>query len=338
MNDDRHIPHETLTAYLDGEIAPDARARVDAHLARCAECRATLASWEAVDRDLDAATPTLTDEDWNALAARVDRAIEEEERKAAPGLSPSAGSWRELARRLAPRPIAWSAAGAFAVALLVVLLLPHEERFTPVEPAPTSLEPSPSAPREKLKAAEEDAARRDAPSTGTLSSEIGEAKLEAETPAATAAPPTPSLQQDFAPQHTSGDDARARSTSIAALRDSLTALDARRLNAAKSLAPSSPEGFAVMKSRQSANESRREVAGAEAADREAPAPDPDFAREIELVAELVAADPLPFCEEARTRRGRWESDANFRVLSEESRAHLAAIDAACPNSSREVSR
>lgn len=39
---------ELLTAYLDDDLAPPARAAFDAHLAGCPGCRAALAQWRTV--------------------------------------------------------------------------------------------------------------------------------------------------------------------------------------------------------------------------------------------------------------------------------------------------
>lgn len=68
-----HPDVDTLSAHLDGDLAADARTRVDAHLAACAACRASrsrlaalVASVGALPRDL-APPPDV----WQSVRARV---------------------------------------------------------------------------------------------------------------------------------------------------------------------------------------------------------------------------------------------------------------------------
>lgn len=55
------VSHETLMRYLDGELAPDERARVEDHLSGCAECRREVEVFRSMKRDLAAAAPDGTD-------------------------------------------------------------------------------------------------------------------------------------------------------------------------------------------------------------------------------------------------------------------------------------
>lgn len=48
MNPSEHLPIELLSAHLDGEAAPEERARADAHLAACAACRATFEDFRTI--------------------------------------------------------------------------------------------------------------------------------------------------------------------------------------------------------------------------------------------------------------------------------------------------
>ena len=44
---------EQLSDYLDGELSPQAKAKVDAHLAGCAECRAVAADLAKLHADVE---------------------------------------------------------------------------------------------------------------------------------------------------------------------------------------------------------------------------------------------------------------------------------------------
>ncbi len=163
MTTERHPTEEVLSAFLDGELAAGERAAIAAHLEACEACRGVLAAYERVDRD--AAAPALGDagarseREWEALAIRIDRAIDAEAgagaaaaraggaleaaARAARGAAESrpsaaAPSSRRAAReafgnalmRAFARPsVAWGAAGTFAAVLLVLVLRPETERL-----------------------------------------------------------------------------------------------------------------------------------------------------------------------------------------------------------------
>jgi anti-sigma factor RsiW len=48
-----HPTHEEWMSHLYGELPPPRRSELDAHLAQCAECRATIAQWRATTQQLD---------------------------------------------------------------------------------------------------------------------------------------------------------------------------------------------------------------------------------------------------------------------------------------------
>lgn len=64
---------DRLSEYLDGELAPDERAALDAHLAACGDCAATLAELRAVVDRAGALVPRAPDADlWPGVAKRID--------------------------------------------------------------------------------------------------------------------------------------------------------------------------------------------------------------------------------------------------------------------------
>ena len=75
-----HPASGRLSDYLDGGLSPEARERIDAHLAACESCAATLAALRAVV----------------AIAQGADE-----------GPEPPPGLWRGIAPRLTPRRVAW---------------------------------------------------------------------------------------------------------------------------------------------------------------------------------------------------------------------------------------
>jgi anti-sigma factor RsiW len=96
-----------LVAFLDEELAPEARARVEAHLADCAACRAELERlWKALGA-LDALPAT---QPGPGFEARLEAALARERKPA----------W--WARWLRPAP-ALALGGALAAALLLVVLV-----------------------------------------------------------------------------------------------------------------------------------------------------------------------------------------------------------------------
>lgn len=70
-----HDELDLLSSYLDGELDASDRARLDAHMATCAECRTTLAGLQATIADLQTLPePVPTPQDTWALRAAIRRA------------------------------------------------------------------------------------------------------------------------------------------------------------------------------------------------------------------------------------------------------------------------
>jgi hypothetical protein len=68
-------PSDTLSAYVDGELAAEAAGQIDAHLGSCAECRATVGDLEALRRKAAAlaGTGAMPAHDlWPGIAARLE--------------------------------------------------------------------------------------------------------------------------------------------------------------------------------------------------------------------------------------------------------------------------
>lgn len=99
-----HADGQDVSSYLDGELGPEARARVELHLSSCAECRAELESLRHLKLALSAAPRRPLPADVAvALEARASR-------RAVPFL---AGLLR---------PVVWGPAGAVGLAALLVSL------------------------------------------------------------------------------------------------------------------------------------------------------------------------------------------------------------------------
>jgi len=70
-----HGELELLSAYLDGELDPPERTRVETHMPTCAECRETLAALRATVTDLKTLPePAPTEQDSWALRSAISRA------------------------------------------------------------------------------------------------------------------------------------------------------------------------------------------------------------------------------------------------------------------------
>ena len=96
---------EQVGAYLEGDLAPAARAAAEAHLARCADCAALVADLQrigAVARTLPTLAPSR--DLWEGIAARIE----------APVIALPAGGARPAGRR--PR---WASFAAAAAALVI---------------------------------------------------------------------------------------------------------------------------------------------------------------------------------------------------------------------------
>jgi predicted anti-sigma-YlaC factor YlaD len=112
-----HPNQDTLNLYLDGELEPQSRAAVEAHLSACAGCRGELDALRAVFADLEALAPTPPPIDLAPLVlARL---------APTPHSHWPAGAWALLAAQIA------------AVAALAVWLAPELGRrvFAAIPPA-----------------------------------------------------------------------------------------------------------------------------------------------------------------------------------------------------------
>lgn len=109
-----------LTAYLDGELSPRRRRRVEEHLARCRVCSAELDSLRASDRILGMSSPPpVSDDRWRVFDRELHAALDRVDREAT-----RARKVREArpVERL-DRRVAWATAGVAVAAVLVALAL-----------------------------------------------------------------------------------------------------------------------------------------------------------------------------------------------------------------------
>ncbi len=70
--DTRHYSEEELLLQIIGEVAPETRAEISAHLEECQECRSVQQEYAALVRNLrDWTVPELSPESWRAGKAMV---------------------------------------------------------------------------------------------------------------------------------------------------------------------------------------------------------------------------------------------------------------------------
>jgi hypothetical protein len=126
---------ERLSAYLDGELAAEERAAVDAHVRTCAECTAALAEMRAVDeafRQLPAEAPAGYFESLpSRVRTRLDAQGAGRERRV-----PAASS-----RRLHLPSWTWAVAAALVLAAVTPLTL-KRARPLPIPPSPATEAPA----------------------------------------------------------------------------------------------------------------------------------------------------------------------------------------------------
>lgn len=129
---------EHLSAFADGQLAPDAAETVRQHLESCAACLAELAGLQETLRQLDALpaetpSPRLRTE----FYARLDAAL-----VAAPCPTPTAAPWRERLRgflgQLLPAHPLWQAGAAAALFALGLLAGAHLLTPAPAAPDPAT--------------------------------------------------------------------------------------------------------------------------------------------------------------------------------------------------------
>jgi len=105
-------PGPALAAYVTGDLAADERARIEAHLVECAECRETATEFRGLLDELAATTPAPPDVAWARYRAELRARVAARRR-------PS-----RRARWLRPAPVAAMAAMAAALVIIVYAALP----------------------------------------------------------------------------------------------------------------------------------------------------------------------------------------------------------------------
>jgi hypothetical protein len=154
-----------LSAYLDRELDPLVARRVEEHLVSCVACSDALIAMREAGRVLAAAVPLRSEAEWEALALRVEMAIDREEARvfqeaavqdvmvdaAEPdfAMARAASMEAKARRREMPPPrrtrgFGWWAygSGAIAAAMLVLLLWPwFKEHVEEGPPAPRAKAP-----------------------------------------------------------------------------------------------------------------------------------------------------------------------------------------------------
>ncbi len=123
---------ELLSAYAVGGLTPGEAARVEAYLSRHPEARDELDEIARTLAAVRAAEPRPHGEpDWDAMARDIQRVCSDE---------PAAPRWWQFWRQWWRRPVVLAAAGAVAVALVVVAVsrgddaTPDQERTAAVDP------------------------------------------------------------------------------------------------------------------------------------------------------------------------------------------------------------
>jgi anti-sigma factor RsiW len=154
-----------ISAYVDGELSPDQKARVETELTRCEGCRAEYESvlrmralvWEVFQQDLRAAGDRSV---WDGVAARLDRL---EADAAEGGWAAGVRAWFERLRMgltspAAPAGVA-AAVATVIIAVTLMLVLGPDRGDDPASPAhleqvamPESSQPA--APQPAAEAAE----------------------------------------------------------------------------------------------------------------------------------------------------------------------------------------
>jgi len=209
-----------LSPYLDRELDPLVARRVDEHVSSCPVCSDALAAMREAGRILAAAVPLRSEAEWEALALRVEMAIDREEARvfqeaakqelvlheaaahtewtpvAAMRTATHAAPKREKATR--SRGFGWWAygSGAIAAAMLVVLLWPwlksRVEEGPPVPSPQDILMDAPSTTTEQ-----EQSSVREPASTATPEKTRATAS-DSRQPAASAPEAPPSVKRDGA--------------------------------------------------------------------------------------------------------------------------------------------
>jgi hypothetical protein len=200
----------SLSAFLDGELAPADRATVEAHLAECPACASHLAELAALDAAARAVPVEAPEDYFEAFPGRVRRTLE----------GRKARSW-------SPPHWGWAVAAAAILAVVTPLTLHEVGRSVPAPATAPAVAPSAAAPQ-RVPAAEPTSAPRDqvvglenksqvdeeaplqasaapkgradsgAPGPAHLKQELADRAVPAATPAAPPPPPAPAPKAAFA--------------------------------------------------------------------------------------------------------------------------------------------
>jgi hypothetical protein len=171
MNDADRKLLPLLSGWLDGELTADDAQRVEEALRHSPELRAVLEEWRGLDETIPGTIPSRPEADWEALAMRVENAVQAEAtadaqtqrptlRKAGTEPRSDAAGWFDRLRLLWGSH-RWALGGGgsiVAAALLVLLLWPDpqgrlrdagvtpESITPPAESSPVGLPPAPPPP------------------------------------------------------------------------------------------------------------------------------------------------------------------------------------------------
>ena len=138
-----HADTESLSAYLDGEVPPSERARLERHLASCAECSARRSALEGVSRTV-AGLPPVTATEAEHVAMR--RAVLEAAPSRAPSftLRPGRAPTRGPAWKLFAATAAVAVVLAGIVGIVVVRGAGPNTTTKAAAPAPSASPPGPA--------------------------------------------------------------------------------------------------------------------------------------------------------------------------------------------------
>lgn len=118
-----------LAGWLDGELTPEEKQRVEAALARSADLRTALAEWRSVDAAMPQGEPVRAEVEWETLAMRVEATIADEVEnnvatatKQAPTARQRVGADRRWTAWLGSNRWAMGGGSAFVVAAIALLI------------------------------------------------------------------------------------------------------------------------------------------------------------------------------------------------------------------------
>ncbi len=147
-----NVPEDELfSAYLDGEMTAEEKARVERLLVSEPSARPFLDELRALSTTLQSLRTEKVGVDLSDAVLRTAerRMLADSPRAASRGIGPLFAAWSEVARRIAanPRVIVWSGL-AVVVALMLALTAPDGGRHNEIAGDPTAAEPDPRPPAE----------------------------------------------------------------------------------------------------------------------------------------------------------------------------------------------